>query len=89
MRISSMQYFNMNVSTMSDQQAQLSQLYAQISSGVSLSTPSDNPLGAAQAVQLSSTATSLAQYTTNQNVALSSLQHGIDAAERRIFLLQR
>ncbi|MBB5543999.1 flagellar hook-associated protein 3 [Paraburkholderia fungorum] len=74
MRISSMQYFNMNVSTMSDQQAQLSQLYAQISSGVSLSTPSDNPLGAAQAVQLSSTATSLAQYTTNQNVALSSLQ---------------
>ncbi|KAH0429455.1 hypothetical protein KCU90_g6436, partial [Aureobasidium melanogenum] len=64
----------MNVSTMSDQQAQLSQLYAQISSGVSLSTPSDNPLGAAQAVQLSSTATSLAQYTTNQNVALSSLQ---------------
>ncbi len=35
MRISSMQYFNMNVSTMSDQQAQLSQLYAQISSGVS------------------------------------------------------
>jgi flagellar hook-associated protein 3 FlgL len=69
-----MQYFNMNVSTMSDQQAQLSQLYAQISSGVSLSTPSDNPLGAAQAVQLSSTATSLAQYTTNQNVALSSLQ---------------
>jgi flagellar hook-associated protein 3 FlgL len=74
MRISSMQYFNMNVSTMSDQQAQLSQLYAQISSGVSLSTPSDNPLGAAQAVQLSSTATSLAQYTTTQNVALSSLQ---------------
>ncbi|MFL9869428.1 flagellar hook-associated protein FlgL [Paraburkholderia fungorum] len=74
MRISSMQYFNMNVSTMSNQQAQLSQLYAQISSGVSLSTPSDNPLGAAQAVQLSSTAANLAQYTTNQTVALSSLQ---------------
>ena len=74
MRISSTQYFTMNVATMSDQQAQLSQLYAQISSGVSLSTPSDNPLGAAQAVQLSSTATSLAQYTTNQNTALASLQ---------------
>ncbi|CAB3714295.1 flagellar hook-associated protein FlgL [Paraburkholderia rhynchosiae] len=74
MRISSTQYFNMNVTTMSDQQAQLSQLYAQISSGVSLSTPSDNPLGAAQAVQLSSTATSLAQYTTNQSTALASLQ---------------
>ncbi|MFM0607446.1 flagellar hook-associated protein FlgL [Paraburkholderia sediminicola] len=74
MRISSMQYFNMNVATMSDQQAQLSQLYQEISSGVSLSTPSDNPLGAAQAVLLSSTATSLSQYTTNQTSALASLQ---------------
>ena len=74
MRISSTQYFSMNVATMSDQQAQLSQLYAEISSGVSLSTPSDNPLGAAQAVQLSSTATTLSQYTSNQNTALASLQ---------------
>ncbi|WNC89905.1 flagellar hook-associated protein FlgL [Paraburkholderia sp. FT54] len=74
MRISSTQYFNMNVATMSDQQAQLSQLYAEISSGVSLSTPSDNPLGAAQAVQLSSTATALSQYTSNQGTALASLQ---------------
>jgi len=74
MRISSTQYFNMNVATMSDQQAQLSRLYAQISSGVSLSTPSDNPLGAAQAVQLSSTATTLAQFTSNQSTALASLQ---------------
>ncbi|ANB74317.1 flagellar biosynthesis protein FlgL [Paraburkholderia phytofirmans OLGA172] len=74
MRISSSQYFNMGVATMSDQQAQLSQLYAEISSGVSLSTPSDNPLGAAQAVQLSSTATNLSQYTTNQTTALASLQ---------------
>ncbi|MFM0499149.1 flagellar hook-associated protein FlgL [Paraburkholderia caffeinilytica] len=74
MRISSTQYFNMNVATMSDQQAQLSQLYQEIASGVSLSTPSDNPLGAAQAVLLSSTATSLSQYTTNQGAALSSLQ---------------
>jgi flagellar hook-associated protein 3 FlgL len=64
----------MNVSTMSDQQAQLSQLYSEISSGVSLSTPSDNPLGAAQAVQLSSTGATLAQYTSNQNTALASLQ---------------
>src|ERR1700761_873285 len=74
MRISSSQFFNMNVSTMSNEQAQLSQLYAEISSGSSLNTPSDNPLGAAQAVQLSSTATSLSQYTTNQTTALASLQ---------------
>ena len=74
MRISTSQYFNMNVSTMDDQQATLSQLYQEISSQNALSTPADNPLGAAQAVQLSATATSLSQYTTNQNSALSSLQ---------------
>jgi flagellar hook-associated protein 3 FlgL len=74
MRISTQQYFSMNVSTMSDQQAQLSQIYQEISSGQSLTTPADNPLGAAQAVQLSSTASALSQYTTNQNTALSSLQ---------------
>lgn len=74
MRISSSQYFSMNVETMSNQQAQLSQIYQEISSGTSLSTAADNPLGAAQAVQLSSTATALSQYTTNQGAALSSLQ---------------
>lgn len=73
MRISSQQYFSMNVANMSDQQAQLSQLYQEISSGVSLETPADNPLGAAQAVQLSSTGTTLSQYTSNQSTALTSL----------------
>ncbi len=74
MRISSQQYFSMNVSTMSDQQTQLTQLYEEISSGVSLNTPSDDPLGAAQAVRLSTTAATLARYTSNQSTALSSLQ---------------
>ncbi|MBB5461464.1 flagellar hook-associated protein FlgL [Paraburkholderia sp. Cpub6] len=74
MRISSQQYFSMNVANMSNQQAQLSQIYQEISSGQSLTTPADNPLGAAQAVQLSSTASALSQYTTNQNAALTSLQ---------------
>lgn len=74
MRISSSQYFSMNVSTMSDQQAQLSQIYQQISSGTSLATAADNPLGAAQAVQLSSTAAALSQYSSNQSSALSSLR---------------
>lgn len=74
MRISTSQYFGMNVQTMDDQQSQLTQLYQQLSSGVSLSTPSDNPVGAAQAVQLSMQAATLSQYTSNQNTALSSLQ---------------
>ncbi|MGF6635432.1 flagellar hook-associated protein FlgL [Paraburkholderia sp. MM6662-R1] len=74
MRISTQQYFSMNVANMSNQQAQLSQIYQEISSGQSLTTPADNPLGAAQAVQLSSTASALSQYMTNQNAALTSLQ---------------
>ncbi|MEM5439638.1 flagellar hook-associated protein FlgL [Paraburkholderia diazotrophica] len=74
MRISTTQYFGMNVQTMDDQQATLAQLYQQLSSGVSLATPSDNPVGAAQAVQLSMQGTTLSQYSSNQNTALSSLQ---------------
>ncbi|HDR9769936.1 TPA: flagellar hook-associated protein FlgL, partial [Burkholderia cepacia ATCC 25416] len=74
MRISTTQFYQMNVAQMNDQQAQLSQLYQQISSGVSLSTPADNPLGAAQAVQLSMTSATLSQYASNQSAALSSLQ---------------
>lgn len=74
MRISSAQFFQLNVATMNDQQAQLAQLYQQISTGVSLTTPADNPIGAAQAVQLSMTSSTLAQYTANQSAALASLQ---------------
>ncbi|MDF3082663.1 flagellar hook-associated protein FlgL [Burkholderia sola] len=74
MRISSAQFFQLNVSQMNDQQAQLAQLYQQISSGTSLQTPADNPVGAAQAVQLSMTSATLSQYATNQTTALASLQ---------------
>ncbi|RKU00813.1 flagellar hook-associated protein 3 [Burkholderia sp. Nafp2/4-1b] len=74
MRISSAQFFQLNVSQMNDQQAQLAQLYQQISSGTSLQTPADNPVGAAQAVQLSMTSATLSQYSTNQTTALASLQ---------------
>lgn len=74
MRISSAQFFQLNVATMNDQQAQLAQLYQKLSSGVSLTTPADDPIGAAQAVQLSMTSATLSQYTTNQNAALASLQ---------------
>lgn len=74
MRISTYQFYSQNVSMMNDQQSQLSQLYQQISSGISLTTPADNPLGAAQAVQLSMTSATLSQYTANQSSALTSLQ---------------
>jgi flagellar hook-associated protein 3 FlgL len=74
MRISSSQYFNLNVSSMSDQQSTLSTMYQQISSGKRIMTASDDPLGAAQAVSLTMKSGTLAQYSTNQTQALSSLQ---------------
>jgi flagellar hook-associated protein 3 FlgL len=74
MRISSSQYFNMNVASMSDQQSTLASMYQQISSGKRILTASDDPLGAAQAVQLTMKTGALAQYSTNQTTALSSLQ---------------
>ena len=74
MRISSSQYFTMNVETMDNQQASLANMYAQISSGKALQTAADNPLGAAQAVALTAQASNLAQYATNQASATTSLQ---------------
>ncbi|SDF91902.1 flagellar hook-associated protein FlgL [Paraburkholderia phenazinium] len=74
MRISTSQYLSMNVQTMDNQQSELTQLYGEISSGVSLSTPADNPLGAAQAVQLSMQGAALSQYSSNQSSALTALQ---------------
>lgn len=74
MRISSSQYFNMNVASMSDQQSTLASMYQQISSGKRILTASDDPVGAAQAVQLTLKSGALSQYGTNQTTALSSLQ---------------
>jgi flagellar hook-associated protein 3 FlgL len=73
MRISTSEFLSMNVQTMDNQQSQLSQYYQEISSGVGLSTASDNPLGAAQAVQLSMQGATLSQYATNQSSALTQL----------------
>jgi flagellar hook-associated protein 3 FlgL len=74
MRISSSQYFNLNVSSMSDQQSTLATMYQQIASGKRIQTASDDPLGAAQAVTLTMQAGALTQYSTNQSTALTSLQ---------------
>jgi flagellar hook-associated protein 3 FlgL len=74
MRIATSQLYASSVQTMENQQSQIVQLTQEISSGTSLATPADNPVGAAQAVQLSATGAALSQYTTNQSTALSTLQ---------------
>ncbi|HEY1608422.1 MAG TPA: flagellar hook-associated protein FlgL [Paraburkholderia sp.] len=74
MRISTSMLFNSSVQTMDNQQSQLLGLEDEISSGQAFSTPADDPVGAAQAVQLSATYATLNQYSTNQNSALTSLK---------------
>jgi flagellar hook-associated protein 3 FlgL len=74
MRISTSQFYNQNVQTMDSQESQLATYYQQLSSGTALTTPADNPLAAAQAVQLTMVSATYTQYTTNQNSALTSLQ---------------
>ena len=74
MRISTSQFYNQNIQTMDNEQSQLATYYQQLSSGTALTTPADNPLAAAQAVQLTMVSASYSQYTTNQNAALTSLQ---------------
>jgi flagellar hook-associated protein 3 FlgL len=74
MRISTSQYFTMNVQTMDNQQSTLSTMYQQISSGQRINTAADDPLGAAEAVTLSMQSATLTQYAANQNSALTSLQ---------------
>ncbi|GLU33980.1 flagellar hook-associated protein FlgL [Trinickia caryophylli] len=74
MRISTAQFYTQGVQTMGNQQSQLNDLYQQISTGQLMQTPGDNPLYAAQAVQLTMTTATISQYQTNQTSALSSLQ---------------
>jgi flagellar hook-associated protein 3 FlgL len=73
MRISSSQYFTMNVQAMDDQQSTLATMYQQIATGNKLQSAGDNPIGAAQAVQLTAQSATLAQYGANQASATTSL----------------
>lgn len=74
MRIASSMLYSSSVQTMDNQQSQLLELEQEISSGTAFTTPAENPVGAAEAVQLSSTNATLGQYSTNQSDALTSLQ---------------
>ncbi len=74
MRIATSQFYTQNIELMNNQESQISTLYQQVASGNMLQTAADNPLGAAQAVQLSATSATLSQYSSNQSTALTALQ---------------
>jgi flagellar hook-associated protein 3 FlgL len=74
MRIATSELYTSSIMNMENQQAQLLQIEQEVSSGQAISSPADDPVGAAQAVQLSATSATLTQYAANQTTALSSLQ---------------
>jgi len=73
MRISTAQFFQDGITQINNQQGQLLSLYNQVSSGKKLTTPSDDPLGAARAITLSTAQTVNAQYKSNRTVASQNL----------------
>ena len=73
MRISSSTIYDASVSAMQQQSAKLLQAQQQISTGRRMLTPADDPIAAAQALQVTQAQTMNAQYSTNAGSASDSL----------------
>ncbi|TSA15101.1 MAG: flagellar hook-associated protein 3 [Comamonadaceae bacterium] len=73
MRISSSTIYEASVGAMQQQSAKLLQVQQQISTGRRMLTPADDPIGAAQALQVTQSQTMNTQYGTNAGSASDSL----------------
>ncbi|MFA5597525.1 MAG: flagellar hook-associated protein FlgL [Pusillimonas sp.] len=73
MRISSSLFFQTGVNTINNQQAGLMKLYQQIGTGKRMINPSDDPLAAAQSINIAQSQTMNLRYTENRQVAKSAL----------------
>lgn len=73
MRISSNLFFQTGLNSINAQQSDLVHLYKQVGSGQRMVTPSDDPLAAAQAINVSQTLAMSKRYAANREVAGQSL----------------
>ncbi|HLR77822.1 MAG TPA: flagellar hook-associated protein FlgL [Burkholderiaceae bacterium] len=73
MRISSSLLFQTGLNSINAQQSDLLHLFQQIGSGRRMVTPADDPLGAAQAINIRQSQTLNARYAENRSVAQSNL----------------
>ena len=73
MRISSNLFFQTGLNSINAQQADLVHLYKQVGSGQRMVNPSDDPLGAAQAINVSQTLAMSERYAANRQVASQNL----------------
>ena len=73
MRISSNLFFQTGLNSINAQQADLVHLYKQVGSGKRMVSPSDDPLAAAQAINVSQTLAMSERYAANRQVASQNL----------------
>ncbi|MEQ1662707.1 MAG: flagellar hook-associated protein FlgL [Thiobacillus sp.] len=73
MRISTGMMYQLNVARMAEQQNALLKTQQSITTGRRIATPSDDPVGAAQALNVSATDGQNTQYATNRDSAKASL----------------
>lgn len=73
MRISSTLFFQTGLNSINAQQSDLMHLYQQIGSGQRMVTPADDPLGAAQAINISQAQTMNKRFSDNRGVANQNL----------------
>ena len=74
MRVSTNTLYDQGIRSMLQQQSSLLKLQQQLSSGKRIMTPSDDPIGAARAHELSQSLSLNMQYADNRNRAMDSLQ---------------
>ena len=74
MRVSTNTLYDQGTRSMLQQQSSLLKLQQQLSSGKRIMTPSDDPIGAARAHELSQSLSLNMQYADNRNRAMDSLQ---------------
>ena len=73
MRLSTSQVFTSNVSGYQKGYSEIVKTQQQLSSGVRIQTPADDPVGAARLLQLEQQSSELGQYSTNLTTATNSL----------------
>ncbi len=73
MRISTNTIYDSNISSMNQQQTNLLHTQLQVSSGLRVMTPADDPAAAAQVIEVSQSNAANTQYATNRNAATTSL----------------
>lgn len=88
MRISTSAIYDANVSMLNQQQSKLLHTQQQVASGRRMLTPSDDPIGSAQALDVSQADAMNTQYETNRKAATSSLSMAEGALQGVTDLLQ-